>query len=117
MGWLSDGIPLSLLAHSFGTLHAYECANYLQGHHDYAAHQLISLAGVSFDYLAQLPIYQDNYDPHDKASFEQRFQEEAVATFGAVPDFVREGHPSFNAAMKAYTVEGKFLLACCLPFV
>lgn len=94
------------MAHSFGTLLAYECTSLLHSEYSFDAHQVISLAGVSFDHLGTLPIYQDNYDPHDKAAFEQRFQDEAVAIFGEVPDFVREGHPSYNAAMKAYTVQG-----------
>ena len=101
-------MPLVFLAHSFGTLLAYECALQLQLQQEYAYNikHVISLAGVSFQHLSTLPIYQDNYDPHDRDSFELRFQEDAVATFGEVPDFVREGHPSYNAAMKAYTVQG-----------
>jgi surfactin synthase thioesterase subunit len=96
-----------LVAHSFGTLLAYECAALLQSAYSFAAHKVVSLAGVSFEHLATLPIYQDNYDPHDKTAFEQRFRDEAVSIFGEVPDFVQEGHPSYNAAMKACTVQGK----------
>jgi hypothetical protein len=70
---------------------------------------VISLAGVSFDYLRTLPIYQNNYDAHDKEVFERLFQEEARSIFGEVPDFVREGHPSYNAVMKANTVQGTAL--------
>jgi nucleoid-associated protein YejK len=75
---------------------------------------VISLAGVSFEHLSTLPIYQDDYNPHDKESFEARFRDEAVSIFGEVPDFVREGHPNYNAAMKAYTVQGKHLVH--MPF-
>jgi hypothetical protein len=99
--------PIAFLGHSFGTLQAYESAYLLQESYQFNVAHIISLAGVSFDYLRDLPIYQDNYDPRDKFSFEERFQEEAVATFGEVPGFVLEGHPSYNAAMKAYTVEGR----------
>lgn len=96
-----------LVAHSFGTLLAYEVASRMQTEYGFSVHRVISLAGVSFAHLATLPIYQDDYNPHDKEEFERRFRDEAVAIFGEVPDFVREGHPSFNAAMKAYTVQGQ----------
>jgi surfactin synthase thioesterase subunit len=98
-----------LLGHSFGTLFAYECTERLRVTHAFSVHHVISLAGVSFDYLRTLPIYQDKYDAHDKQVFEQLFQEEARAIFGEVPDFVREGHPSYNAVMKANTVQGMSL--------
>ena len=106
-GWLTDSSPIVLLAHSFGTLVAYECAHHLSSVHNYAIQHIISLAGVSFEYLATLPIYQGDSDPvNDPVGFEERFQSEAVSMFGEVPHFVRQGHPSFNAAMKAYTVQG-----------
>jgi surfactin synthase thioesterase subunit len=115
-GWLADSVPLVLLGHSFGTLFAYECAEQLRATHAFDVQHVISLAGVSFDYLCTLPIYQDTYDAHDKEGFERLFQEEARSVFGEVPDFVREGHPSYNAAMKANTVQGSNTKSFVHPF-
>lgn len=68
---------------------------------------VISIAGVSFEHLSTLPIYQSDLDPHNyPVEFDERFNAEARSLFGEVPDFVQEGHRSFNASMKAYTVQG-----------
>ena len=88
---LQDGVPLSFLGYSFGTLIAYECIKALEEKHSFRTTGFISLCGISQEFLRALPLYAADNGCDGGSSFEEKMRKSDLLMFGKTPNLVSSG--------------------------
>jgi len=105
LGWFNNGEPPIVMGgHSFGTFLAYESIREIELNYSAKCHNLISIAGLSREYLMTLPLYKH---PFDSTTFEQLSYETVIQMYGELPAFMSE---SSDSSLQIYMKEGFTLI-------
>ncbi len=83
MKFLNDNIPIACIGYSFGSYVIYECACYLEMHHNYRFSHVISIAGIPLERLIGLTLYEDLPGGSDIDKLKYLFE----STHGYVPSY------------------------------
>jgi acyl transferase domain-containing protein/NADPH:quinone reductase-like Zn-dependent oxidoreductase/acyl carrier protein len=102
----APSIPLIFLGHSFGTCIAYLVAKQLQTKHSIEVPHILSIAGISFDYLQTMPMYQSLHESLEAEEVSSLLLETSRIMFKEVPTYLDEKSGNFDQNAKQAAIQG-----------
>jgi surfactin synthase thioesterase subunit len=103
-----DSIPLVFLGHSFGTTLAFECACYLEHQLRLKIDLLLSLAGITKEYLSSTPLYSNPNRSLENNPWEEVvdiLRKTSMEMYGTIPPYMDPTHDRYDEEMMKYTVQ------------